>query len=139
MDIDNRNFIMNIVVAFCITMLLTLIPVWQLVIIPGIIAGVISRNLKRGILSGLIGVTSAWGIYIIVGLISRNVYITLEQIAAMFLGQGFGWVFIVLILLMGVILGALGGGIGACLNLLLAPYFTATSRSTKSVIKDQEV
>ncbi|GAH46617.1 unnamed protein product, partial [marine sediment metagenome] len=35
MEIERRTFFISVVVVLCLTMLLTLVPVWQLVIIPG--------------------------------------------------------------------------------------------------------
>jgi len=93
-------------------MLLTLIPVWQLIIIPGIIAGLFNKSLKHGVLSGSFGVTLSWGLYILVGMITRNVYIILDQFGELIFGEGLGWAFIILILVLAAIFGATGGGIG---------------------------
>ena len=62
---DIRNFYISVIVVICLTMLLTLIPIWQLVIIPGIIAGIINKSLKHGVISGGLGVTLSWGLYIL--------------------------------------------------------------------------
>ena len=112
MEIENRMFYISIVVTLCLTMLLTLIPVWQLVIIPGIIAGMLNKSLKRGILSGFCGVTLSWGIYVIGGLFTRNVYFLLDQFGELIFGGGSGWVFLLLVILLAAVFGAIGGGIG---------------------------
>jgi len=104
-------------------MLLTLIPIWQLIIIPGIIAGIINKSLKHGVISGSLGVTLSWGLYILVGEISRNVYLLLDQLGGLIFGEGFGWAFIVLILLLAAIFGAIGGGIGNGMVTLIKTYF----------------
>lgn len=123
MEIENRNFYISVIVVMCLTMLLTLIPIWQLIIIPGIIAGVFNKSLKRGVLSGLSGVTLSWGLYILTGTLTRNVYSLLDQLGGLIFGEGFGWVFIILILLLAAILGAIGGGIGNGLMALIKMYF----------------
>lgn len=112
MEIERRTFFISVVVVLCLTMLLTLVPVWQLVIIPGIIAGMLNKSLKYGVLSGLIGVTLSWGIYVLVGVITRNAYIILDQFGALIFGEGFGWLILTLIILLAAIFGAMGAGIG---------------------------
>jgi cell division protein FtsX len=114
-------------------MLLTLVPIWQLIIIPGIIAGIINKSLKHGVLSGFLGVTLSWGLYILVGMITRNVYFMLDQLGGLIFGEGFGWTFVVLILLIAAILGAFGGGIGNGLMILIYMYLEKhPSRDSKT-------
>ncbi len=122
MEIENRKFYISIIVVSCLTMLLTLIPVWQLVIIPGIIAGMLNKSLKRGILSGFCGVSLSWGIYVIVGLITRNVYFLLDQFGELIFGGDSGWIFLILVILLAAIFGAIGGGIGNGLMAVIKIY-----------------
>lgn len=122
MEIENRTFYISIISVSCLTMLLTLIPVWQLVIIPGIIAGMLNKSLKRGILSGFCGVTLSWGIYVIVGLATRNVYLLLDQFGELIFGGDSGWIFLILVILLAAIFGAIGGGIGNGLMAVIKIY-----------------
>lgn len=122
MNVENRNFYIIVIVVMCLTMLLTLIPIWQLVIIPGIIAGIFNKSLKHGALSGLLGVTLSWGLYILVGILTRNVYFTLDQLGGLIFGEDFGWVFLILILLLAAIFGAIGGGIGNGIMVIIKIY-----------------
>ncbi len=122
METENRKFYISIIVVLCLTMLLTLIPVWQLVIIPGIIAGMLNKSLKRGILSGFSGVTLSWGIYVIVGVFTRNVYLMLDQLGELIFGGDSGWIFLILIILLAAIFGAIGGGIGNGLMAVITTY-----------------
>jgi len=122
METENRKFYISVIVVLCLTMLLTLIPVWQLVIIPGIIAGMLNKSLKRGILSGFSGVTLSWGIYVIVGVFTRNVYLMLDQLGELIFGGGSGWIFLILIMLLAAIFGAIGGGIGNGLMAVITAY-----------------
>jgi hypothetical protein len=122
MEIENRKFYISVIVVSCLTMLLTLIPVWQLVIIPGIIAGMLNKSLKRGVLSGFSGVSLSWGIYVIVGLFTRNVYLLLDQFGELIFGAGSGWIFLILIILLAAIFGAIGGGIGNGLMAVIKKY-----------------
>jgi len=122
MEIERRIFIISVVIVLCLTMLLTLVPIWQLVIIPGIIAGLVNKSLKYGILSGFIGVTLSWGIYVLVGVITRNAYIILNQFGALIFGEGFGWLILTLIIILAAIFGAMGGGIGNSFMTLINVY-----------------
>jgi hypothetical protein len=103
-------------------MLLTIVPIWQLVIIPGIITGMLNKSLKYGVLSGFIGVTLSWGIYVLVGVITRNAYIILDQFGALIFGEGFGGLVLLLIILLASIFGAMGGGIGNGFMTLINAY-----------------
>lgn len=103
-------------------MLLTLIPVWQLIIIPGVIAGFFNKQLRYAVLSGLTGVTFSWLIYIFAALATRNIYLILEQIGQLMIGSGFGWLILLIVLIIGILMGALGGGLGYSLSTLLKPY-----------------
>ena len=122
MNTENRNFYITIILVICLTMLLTLIPIWQLIIIPGIVAGIFNKSLKYGVISGFLGVTFSWGLYIVVGMSTRNVYFMLDQLGGLIFGEGFGWVFILLLLLLAAIFGAIGGGIGNVLRVLIKKY-----------------
>jgi len=122
MEIERRTFFISVVVVLCLTMLLTLVPVWPLVVIPGIIAGMLNKSLKHGVLSGFIGVTLSWGIYVLVGVITRNAYIILDQFGALIFGEGFGWLILILIILLAALFGAMGGGIGNGFMTLIKAY-----------------
>jgi len=133
METENRKFYISVLVVLCLTMLLTLIPVWQLVIIPGIIAGMLNKSLKRGILSGFSGVTLSWGIYVIVGVFTRNVYLMLDQLGELIFGGDSGWIFLILIILLAAIFGAIGGGIGNGLMAVITVYYEKhPSRDSKT-------
>lgn len=112
MEIEKRNFLISIIIVLNLAMILTLIPIWQLIIIPGIIAGLFNKSLKYSVLSGFIGVTLSWGIYILMGLITRNVYIFFDQLGMLIFGEGFGWVFLLIIILLAALFGVVGGGVG---------------------------
>ena len=122
MEIENQKFYISVFVVLCLTMILTLVPVWQLVIIPGIIAGMLNKSLRRGILSGFSGVTLSWGIYVLLGVFTRNVYFLLDQFGELIFGGGSGWIFLILIMLLAAIFGAIGGGIGNGIMTLIKIY-----------------
>ena len=125
-----KYFIYTTIGALCLTMLLTLIPVWQLIMIPGIVAGFFNKRLRYAVLSGLTGVTISWLIYMISSLALRNTYAILEQIGELMIGSGFGWLIFLIILIIGLVMGALGGGIGFSISILLKPYMEQKIRKT---------
>lgn len=117
---ETRTFIVSILFTMLITYILTFIDVWQLIIIPGILAGVLNKTIRRGIYSGALGVSIIWVIFMIYRIIEQNAYINLDQFAGLiFGGLGYGWVIFVLIFLFGVLFGALGGAIGSSISILV--------------------
>jgi hypothetical protein len=123
-----RHFIYTTIGALCLTLLFTLIPVWQLIVIPGIVAGFFNKQLRYAVLSGLTGVTLSWLIYMIVAFATRNTFAILEQIGELMVGSGFGWLIFLIVLILGLIMGALGGGIGYSISILLKPYIEQRMR-----------
>ena len=76
---ENQFFIISIIVAVVATSLFSLIPIWQLVILAGIAAGLLNETMKKGTLSGAAGVFIFWTIYVIHGIIAKNTYELLDQ------------------------------------------------------------
>jgi len=119
---ETRNFLISFILAVLITYFLTYTEIWQLIIIPGIIAGVLNKTMRRGIYSGALGVSIVWLIFMVYQMSTKNAYINLDQFAAFIFGElGYGWVIVILILLLGVLFGALGGAIGSGTMILLRP------------------
>lgn len=121
MDSDSKNFLLGIVVAGIITYLITYIELWQLIIIPGLMAGVICyEKPRKGIYSGALGIAIVWSIYIFIAVLTKNTYTSIDQFAGLiFGGLGFGWIILAIILCLGILFGALGGAIGAGTTLLI--------------------
>ncbi|TFF83888.1 MAG: hypothetical protein EU552_02295 [Promethearchaeota archaeon] len=126
-----KYFIYTTIFVICLTMLLTLVPVWQLVIIPCIVAGFFNKQLRYAILSGLTGITISWLIYIIVAFATRNTYAILDQVGALMVGTGFGGLILLIIVVIGLLMGALGGGLGYSISILLKPYLDQKIRKIK--------
>ena len=51
---DNQFFILSVIVAIVLTSLLSLIPIWQLVILAGIAAGLLNKTMKRKVPKSLL-------------------------------------------------------------------------------------
>lgn len=105
--------------------LFVLTPVWQLIIISGILGGIWMKRGKDGALVGALGVGAVWGLYIIIKSSISAVDVLIEQIAGIIIGDdGFGVVFMLIIVLVGAGIGALGGCIGFLIkNLFFRDYF----------------
>lgn len=112
MERNNQIFIISILVVICCTAILTLIPIWQLIIIPGIVAGILNSKLRKAVLSGTFGVFIYWLLYIIDGIIFENAYPLFDQFGGLILGTGYGWLIIFLILIFGLVFGLLGAFMG---------------------------
>ncbi len=141
---ETRNFLISFILAVLITYFLTYTEIWQLIIIPGIIAGVFNKTMRRGIYSGALGVSIVWFIFMVYQMSTKNAYINLDQFAAfIFGGLGYGWVIVILILLLGVLFGALGGAIGSGTMILLRPKLKKISlkifKSKNSVVNEKNL
>ncbi|MHA1291177.1 MAG: hypothetical protein ACTSQJ_00750 [Promethearchaeota archaeon] len=112
--IEKRNFVISIIIAMIITFSLTFITIWQLIIIPGIAAGLLNKKMMRGICAGSIGIAVVWLFYMIYAFGTRNAYLNIDQFAGLIFGDlGYGWLVVIIILLFGILFGALGGAIGS--------------------------
>ena len=117
---ETLDFLIGILFSAIISYFLTFVAIWQLIIIPGLVAGIFNKKMKKGIYSGAIGISIIWTLYMIYAILTRNAYTNLDQFAGLFFGSlGFGWVFFLIILLFGVLFGALGGAIGSGLTILI--------------------
>ncbi|MFX1557964.1 MAG: hypothetical protein ACFFC9_11985 [Promethearchaeota archaeon] len=135
MEKEKMILILSFIVVYCITSVLTLIPVWHLIIIPGIIAGIMNKSMRYGILAASIGIFVCWLVYTLFGMATRNTYVILNQIGALLFGSGSGWIFILLILLIGAGFGFLGAVIGNLSLTLVNRYVLTESRNSKSLEK----
>ncbi|UYP44603.1 hypothetical protein NEF87_000888 [Candidatus Lokiarchaeum ossiferum] len=118
-NVKKHSFTLGILASSITGFLFTLIPIWQLAFIPGILGGILNSNQKKGTLSGMIGMPIAWSTSIIYYLLLNKTNILFDQLGVLILNQtGMGWLFIVVIILIGMIIGALGGMIGAGINIL---------------------
>ncbi len=112
----NEDLFIGIIMAFFFGCVFSVLPVWQLIIIPGIIAGLLNKTMRRATLAGGIGTLMAWSLYTISGLIVKNVYLIFDQFGAIIIGPGFGWLLITIIFLMSFVFGLLGGALGNLLS-----------------------
>lgn len=120
---ETRNFLISFLLTALIAFILTYVPVWQLIIIPGIVGGLLNKTMRRGIYSGVLGVSIVWLIYMIYEMGANDVYTNLDQFAGLIFGAlGYGWIIFILILLLGILFGALGGAIGSGIMILIRPY-----------------
>jgi hypothetical protein len=133
---DERNFLFAIFIAAIITYILTFIEIWQLIIIPGVVAGIINyKRPRKGIYSGALGVLISWTLYILIAFMTRNTYPFFDQFAGLIFGDlGYGWVVLILVILLGILFGALGGAIGSGITLYIS-LRKEGERETPDIIK----
>ncbi len=141
---ETRDFLISFILAALFTYILTYTEIWQLIIIPGIIAGVLNKTMRRGIYSGALGVSIVWLIFMVYQMSTKNAYINLDQFAAFIFGElGYGWIIVILILLLGALGGALGGAIGSGTMILLRPKLKQISlkifKSNNSAVNEKSL
>ena len=89
-------------------------PVWPLAIIAALISGLFYKKMWHGCLIGLASVGIAWSTYAILALNTTRVSILMEQLGQVIIGSAnIGWVLVLIVVLVGFILGALGGSLGS--------------------------
>jgi len=114
-------FFVGIAVSGLLAWLLSLTGIWQLVMIAGFAAGVINYSMKRGCLSGGIGILLSWGSIMLYRIITQNPAALLDAFGSIMGLTGIAWVFYLLILVFGFLFGVLGGALGGGLVLLIVP------------------
>lgn len=137
------DFLIAILFSAIIAFFLTFVAIWQLIIIPGLVAGVFNKKMKKGIYSGAIGISIIWFIYMVYAILTRNAYANLDQFAGLIVGSlGFGWVLFVVILLFGILFGALGGAIGSGVTMLIKLRSAVDSKDnleSKKSVEDKDI
>lgn len=121
MEDEKKTFYQSILFAVVIAGIVSLIPIWQLVVLAGVFGGNFHNKIKQGVKSGAAGVIIYWGIFITCKLITINAYLMLDQFASLL--SIYGWIILIFIILMGAVLGALGGAIGSEVRILMDESF----------------
>lgn len=107
-------------ISFSLTFIFCYFSYWQMCLISGLFAGLFYNKMRKGALFGTLGVGSAWILFIIIKLASSNISELLNQISGIVIGNtSLGWVFIILVILIAFILGALSGAIGSGIRILI--------------------
>ena len=107
-------------VSFTLAFIFCYFTFWQLSILAGIIAGLFYTKIRKGALQGTLGIGSAWLLFIILELVTSNVAVLINQISGIVIGNAnLGWIFIVIIVLLGFTFGALSGAIGSGIRILI--------------------
>ncbi len=113
MDIENLNLLIGFLVSLILSSLLSLIPVWQLIFIAGIMGGIINRKIFYGGLSGGLGVGVYWTLYVIDGIFFKGLYNLFDIFGSFLISSGFGWLILIIIVMLGTLFGFLGGILGS--------------------------
>ena len=113
METEKRNLFIGTAASLILSALLSLIPIWQLIFLAGFVGGLINRRIIFGAISGAVGVGGFWILYIIDGLFFQGLYNLFDIFGSIILGSGFGWLTLLIIIIMGLIFGLLGGTLGS--------------------------
>ena len=118
--LDKRASYMGFLFSFILAFIFVFTPLWQLSILASFVGGLFYNKMSKGALMGLAGIVSAWVIYIVIEVLSTQVYYMFDQVGGIILGlTGYGWVFILVLILIGAILGTLGGSFGSGVRMLI--------------------
>ncbi|MHA1520797.1 MAG: hypothetical protein ACTSVZ_07740 [Promethearchaeota archaeon] len=104
--------------------LLTLIPVWQLVIFAGLIGGILASKRTIAFLAGFFGTTLAWACYFWIMQMRFGTGVIPLQFSLLIFGdESIGSFFWLIFSLVGGLLGGCAGWIGYILKSLFFPQF----------------
>jgi hypothetical protein len=112
-------------VSFLLALLFALTPFWYLILLAGIAGGWFTRKMRWGAISAAAGGALAWLLYILI----QGRWILLEQVGGIIIGgEGKGTIIVIIIIILGGVLGALGGYIGSGIRLLVSPEISGSGR-----------
>ncbi|MFW9780444.1 MAG: hypothetical protein ACFFE8_16505 [Candidatus Heimdallarchaeota archaeon] len=106
-----------VLVTTVLSLMVSLTPLWQLTIIAALFGGLFCTTMKRGALTGTVGVGFAWFTYMLM----NPIHTLLNQFGTLVIGQDMGWLVLLIIFLVGSLFGFLGGSLGAGIRMLAFP------------------
>ena len=132
--------LIGLIIVLFTSFIFVLTPVWQLIILSGVLGGLFTKRGRDAALIGGLGVAIVWGLYLIVNVVVSAVEVLIEQIAGIIIGEsGFGVVLTILIIIIGAGIGSLGGVIGFLIKDLFFPEaFERTSENLDASDKIKE-
>ncbi|HYM39936.1 MAG TPA: hypothetical protein VEY12_07320 [Thermoplasmata archaeon] len=99
--------------GFLLAALLLLTGTWQLAYLAGFLAGMLSPRLRRAVLLGALGVSTAWAAYLVYVFVMGQGLQLADLVGRIFgLGGGAWWLLTVLTLVLAIVLGAVGAMTG---------------------------
>ncbi len=116
-----RRALLAMVAALIASFGLAFSPLWQLSLVAGAIAGLLSARMKWGAIMGCLGTALGWLAYMGLMFLISESYALVEQVAGIIFGStSLGWILILLITLIGGLFGTLGGSIGSGVRILIS-------------------
>ncbi len=96
--------------GFVLALLLLLTGTWQLAYLAGFLVGILSMRARRALLLGALGVSTAWAAYLVYVFVAGQ-GLQLAELVGRVLGVGSSawWLLLLMTLVLGVLLGAIGG------------------------------
>ena len=109
-------------VAVLAFLFVILTPYWWLALVAGAIGGFFVLHTKTASRVGFLGVIAAWIVFLLIKIAMGNILDLIDMIGAIIIGgSGNGWIILLLIMIVGGSLGALGAYFGSALRSLLFP------------------
>ncbi len=118
--IEEEKLFLGIAISFVLALIFSLTTLWHFSLLAAIIGGLFYSKMSKGALAGLIGVGGAWSIVIVIELIATDISVLLNQISGIIIGStSLGWLFIIIVILVALIFGALGGSLGTGIMIII--------------------
>lgn len=109
--------------SFGAALLFALTPLWQLALVAGALAGLLSPRMKWGAIAGCLGTALGWLVYMGISFLTTQSYALLGQVAGIIFGSAsMSSVLILLVTLIGALFGTLGGSIGSGARILFVAH-----------------
>ena len=123
------QWVIPLAVVALVAGLLTLIPVWQLVILAGLIGGILASKRSIAFLAGFFGTSIAWSMYFwIMQMQFGTAVIPLQFSTLIFGNESIGSSFWLIFSLVGGLISGSAGWIGYILKSLFFPKFLSNDK-----------
>jgi hypothetical protein len=110
----SNELVFGIVIGLVLAFGFAFTPVWPLAIIAAIISGLFVKKMWHGCVIGLGSVGIAWSAYVLIAITTTRVSILMDQLGQVIIGvSNSGWLLVLIVVIVGFILGALGGSLGS--------------------------
>lgn len=116
---EKYGVLLGIIVTFFASYLVILASLWQLTILAAVVGGIFTKKTRIGALIGSAGIGLSWLVYVLMKVMTSQIVELFNQVGIIIVGSdGFGPVFIGIVILLGFVFGLLGGYLGSSIRVL---------------------
>jgi hypothetical protein len=118
--LDKYGIFLGFDATFVFAFIFVFTPYWWLALVAGVIGGIFVLNTKSASRVGFLGVLSAWIIFLLIKIAINEILSLIDLIGNIIIGgSGNGWIILLIIMIVGGCMGALGAYFGSALRGLL--------------------